>query len=51
MKPDKHLILIAMVCGLSGCAERYDRYGGGYGGGYGPAYSGSNYLGLCQGHS
>jgi hypothetical protein len=41
MKPDVHLILIAVACGLSGCAEGY----GGYGGGYGPAYYGSNYLG------
>jgi hypothetical protein len=46
MKPDEQLILIAMVCGLSGCAEGY----GGYGGGYGPAYYGSNYLGFGGGY-
>jgi hypothetical protein len=46
MKPDGHLILIAMVCGLSGCAEGY----GGYGGGHGPAYYGSNYLGYGGGY-
>jgi hypothetical protein len=46
MKPDGQLVLIAMVCGLSGCAEGY----GGYGGGYGPAYYGSNYLGFGGGY-
>ena len=43
MKPDARLILIAVACGLSGCAE-------GYGGGYGPAYYGSNYLGYGGGY-
>ena len=46
MKPDAHLILIAVACGLSGCAEGY----GGYGGGYGPAYYDSNYLGYGGGY-
>jgi hypothetical protein len=46
MTPDGQLVLIAMVCGLSGCAEGY----GGYGGGYGPAYYGSNYLGFGGGY-
>jgi hypothetical protein len=46
MKPDAHLILIAVTCGLNGCAEGY----GGYGGGYRPAYYGSNYLGYGGGY-
>jgi hypothetical protein len=46
MKPDAHLILIAMACGLSGCDGGY----GGYGGGYGPAYYGSDYLGYGGGY-
>jgi hypothetical protein len=46
MKPDAHLILIAVACGLSGCSEGY----GGYGGGYGPAYYDSNYLGYGGGY-
>jgi hypothetical protein len=46
MNPDTYLILIAVACGLSGCAEGY----GGYGGGYGPAYYDSNYLGYGGGY-
>jgi hypothetical protein len=46
MKPDAHLIVVAAICGLSGCAEGY----GGYGGGYGPAYYDSNYLGYGGGY-
>jgi hypothetical protein len=42
MKPDTHLILIAMACGLSGCADGH--------GGYGQAYYGSNYLGYGGGY-
>jgi hypothetical protein len=42
MKPDAHLILIAVACGLNGCAEGYD--------GYRPAYYGSNYLGYGGGY-
>ena len=45
-EPSAHLILIAVACSLSGCAEGY----GGYGGGYGPAYYGSNYLGYGGGY-
>ena len=50
MKPDGQLVLIAMVCGLSGCAEGYGGYNGGYGGGYRPAFYGSNYLGFGGGY-
>ena len=46
MKHSAHRILIAVACGLGGCAEGY----GGYGGGYGPAYYGSNYLGYGGGY-
>ncbi len=45
MKPDAHLILIAVACGLSGRAEGYGGYGGGYGSGYD-----LNYLGYGGGY-